>query len=100
MYISRTFLCISVQDFYVLHFYNKMAEEKGEHGDWVVKFILSFLFCTSKRLPNKYKLRKSFYNFSKILNAAPTVMIYRQPVSYPELARIRNGQVPLRNFSI
>ncbi len=79
-----------------------MSEEKGEHGDRVVKFILSFLLCTSKRLPNKYKLLKSFYNFSKniLLNVAPTVMIYRQPVSYPERARIRNGQVPLRKFSI
>ncbi len=91
--LNLNWLCtFRVQDFYVLHFYNKMAEEKGEHGDWVVKFILSFLLYTSER--------KSCYNFSKILNAASTVMIYRQPVSYPERTGIRNGQVPLRKFSI
>ncbi len=55
-----------------------------------------------KTSSEKVQITEKFLQFFKniLLNAAPTVMIYRQPVSYPEREGIRNGQVPLRTFSI
>ncbi len=38
----------------------QVPDEKVEHGDWVMRFMLTFRFCASNRVQNKKKYTEQF----------------------------------------